>query len=158
MRILYIEKSDNKKISTTIRKVIIEMGVPKKGTAYEDEELDAMFEAYEKDLFIYFVVENGKQIFGGAGIDPLKNGDPLICVLQKMYFLTEARGKGFGKQMIQRCIDFTKASNFRQCYIETMPNMQDTQKLYIKLGFKYLDHSLGNTGHSSCSMCMLKTF
>ena len=115
MRIRYIEKSDNKKISTTIRKVIIEMGVTKKDTAYEDEDLDAMFEAYEKDRFIYFVVENGKQIFGGAGIDPLKNGDPLICELQKMYFLTEARGKGFGKQMIQRCIDFTKTSNFRQC-------------------------------------------
>ena len=157
MRIRYIEKSDNTKIAAVIRKVIIEMGAPKTGIAYEDQELDAMFEAYEKDRFIYFVVENGKQIFGGAGIAPLKNGDPLICELQKMYFLPEARGKGLGKQMIQRCIDFTKASNFEQCYIETMPKMQDTQKLYIKAGFKYLDHSLGNTGHSSCSICMLKT-
>ena len=157
MRIRYIEKSDNKKIAATIRKVIIEMGAPKTGTTYEDEELDAMFEAYEKERFIYFVIENGKQIFGGAGIAPLKNGDPLICELQKMYFLPEARGKGFGNQMIQRCIDFAKVSNFKQCYIETMPNMQDAQKLYTKTGFKYIDHSLGNTGHSSCSIWMLKT-
>ncbi len=157
MRIRYIEKSDNTKIAAVIRKVIIEMGAPKTGIAYEDQELDAMFEAYEKDRFIYFVVENAKQIFGGAGIAPLKNGDPLICELQKMYFLPEARGKGLGKQMIQRCIDFAKVSNFKLCYIETMQNMKDAQKLYIKTGFKYIYHSFGNTGHSSCPIRMLKT-
>jgi len=157
MRIRHIDKSDNTKIADVIRKVIIEMGAPMTGTAYEDEELDGMFEAYEKDRFIYFVVENGKQILGGAGIAPLKNGDPLICELQKMYFLPEARGKGLGKQMIQRCIDFAKVSNFKLCYIETMQNMQDAQKLYLKTGFKYIDHPLGNTGHSSCPIWMLKT-
>ena len=59
MRIRFIDKADNKKIAATIRKVIIEMGAPKTGTAYEDEELDAMFESYQKDRFIYFIVENG---------------------------------------------------------------------------------------------------
>ena len=157
MRIRYIEKSDNTKIAAVIRKVIIEMGAPNAGAAYEDEELDEMFEAYEKDRFIYFVVKNGKQILGAAVIAPLKNGDPQICELQKMYFLPEALGKGLGKQMIQWCIDFAKVSNFRQCYIETMQNKQDAQKLYTKTGFKYIDHYLGNTGHSSCPIWMLKT-
>ena len=75
-----------------------------------------------------------------------------------MYFLQKARGKGFGKKMIQKCIDFAIASNFKQCYIETMPNMQDAQKLYIKTGFEYIDQSMGNTGHSSCTIWMLKSF
>ena len=57
MRIRLINKMDNKKIAATIRKVIIEMGAPKIGTAYEDEELEALFEAYQKDRFIYFVLE-----------------------------------------------------------------------------------------------------
>lgn len=157
MKIRLIEKADNEKIAATIRKVIIEMGAPKVGTAYEDEELEAMFEAYQKDRFIYFVVEHENEVLGGAGIAPLKNGDPSICELQKMYFLKEARGRGLGKQMIQKCIDFAKASNFEQCYIETMPNMQDAQKLYIKTGFEYIDHAMGNTGHSSCPVWMLKS-
>lgn len=157
MRIRLIEKADNEKIAATIRKVIIEMGAPKVGTAYEDEELEAMFEAYQKDRFIYFVVEHENEVLGGAGIAPLKNEDPSICELQKMYFLKEARGRGLGKQMIQKCIDFAKASNFEQCYIETMPNMQDAQKLYIKTGFEYIDHAMGNTGHSSCPVWMLKS-
>ncbi|MDA7778069.1 GNAT family N-acetyltransferase, partial [Flavobacteriaceae bacterium] len=82
MRIRLIEKADNEKIAATIRKVIIEMGAPKVGTAYEDEELEAMFEAYQKDRFIYFVVEHENEVLGGAGIAPLKNGDPSICELQ----------------------------------------------------------------------------
>ena len=158
MRIRLINKMDNKKIAATIRKVIIEMGAPKIGTAYEDEELEALFEAYQKDRFIYFVLEHGNEILGGAGIAPLKNDNPSICELQKMYFLQKARGKGFGKKMIQKCIEFAIASDFKQCYIETMPNMQDAQKLYIKTGFEYIDHSMGNTGHSSCTIWMLKSF
>ena len=80
----------------------------------------------------------------------------IAAVIRKVIIEIEARGKGLGKQMIQRCIDFAKMSNFKQCYIETMQNIQEAQKLYIKVGFKYIDHSLGNTGHSSCPVWMLK--
>lgn len=157
MRIRLIENADNKKIAAVIRSVIIEMGMPKVGTAYTDAELDTMYEAYQKNRFVYYVVEDGNELLGGAGIAPLKNDNPSICELQKMYFLSEARGKGLGKQMIKKCLDFAKASNFEKCYIETMPNMQDAQKLYVKTGFEYLDTAMGNTGHTSCPIWMLKS-
>lgn len=157
MRIRLIENADNKKIAAVIRSVIIEMGMPKVGTAYADAELDTMYEAYQKNRFVYYVVEDGNELLGGAGIAPLKNDNPSICELQKMYFLSEARGKGLGKQMIKKCLDFAKASNFEKCYIETMPNMQDAQKLYVKTGFEYLDTAMGNTGHTSCPIWMLKS-
>ena len=54
MRIRLIENTDNVKIATVIRSVIIEMGVPKVGTAYEDVELDNMFQAYQKNHFVYY--------------------------------------------------------------------------------------------------------
>lgn len=157
MRIRLIENTDNVKIATVIRSVIIEMGVPKVGTAYEDVELDNMFQAYQKNRFVYYVVEDGDRVLGGAGIAPLKNSSPSICELQKMYFLSEARGKGIGKRMIEKCLSFAKANDYEKCYIETMPNMQDAQKLYIKSGFEYIDSSMGNTGHSSCPIWMLKS-
>lgn len=157
MRIRLIENADNKKIAAVIRSVIIEMGMPKVGTAHADAELDTMYEAYQKNRFVYYVVEDGNELLGGAGIAPLKNDNPSICELQKMYFLSEARGKGLGKQMIKKCLDFAKASNFEKCYIETMPNMQDAQKLYVKTGFEYLDTAMGNTGHTSCPIWMLKS-
>ena len=43
MKIRAIENKDNTALAVAIRKVLIELGVPKVGTAYEDEELDAMF-------------------------------------------------------------------------------------------------------------------
>ncbi len=57
---------DNAALAVALRKVLIEMGVPKTGTAYEDKELDAMFEAYQSPRSIYYVVENQAQLFGGA--------------------------------------------------------------------------------------------
>ncbi len=157
MKIREIQNADNAKIATTVRRVLIEMGVPKVGTAYADVELDAMYEAYQENRFVYYVVEEGENILGGAGIAPLKNGDPQVCELQKMYFLPEARGKGLGKQMITLCLDFAKANQFKQCYIETMPNMKAAQKLYLKTGFDYIDQPMGDTGHCSCPIWMIKT-
>jgi len=157
MKIREIENADNIKLAVAVRKVLIEMGVPKVDTAYADAELDAMFEAYQEDRYIYYVVEQAIEILGGAGIAPLKNGDPKVCELQKMYFLPQARGKGLGKEIIHRCLDFAKANQFKQCYIETMPNMEAAQKLYLKTGFTYIDHPMGDTGHSSCPIWMIKS-
>ena len=99
-------------------------------------------------------IEN--KIVGGAGIAPLKNSDKNICELQKMYFLPVARGKGLGSLMIKKCIDYASKSRFEYCYIETMHNMINAQKLYKKYGFEFIDSPLGNTGHSSCPVWMLK--
>lgn len=156
MKIRVIAQKDNAALAVALRKVLIEMGVPKTGTAYEDKELDAMFEAYQNPRSIYYVVENQAQLLGGAGIAPLKEGDPSICELQKMYFLPQARGKGLGKQMIEKCLDFAHSEHFEKCYIETMPNMEAAQKLYLKSGFSYIDHPMGSTGHTSCPVWMIK--
>ena len=107
-----IEAKDNPKIAKAIRSVLIEMGVPKVGTAYEDKALDCMTETYNEQNKAYFVVENGNDILGGAGIAPLDNYEGNVCELQKMYFMPEARGKGLGSEMMQRCLDFAKASWF----------------------------------------------
>lgn len=76
------------------------MGAPKIGNAHKDEELEAMFEAYQNNRFIYFVVENGNEILGGTGIARVKNGHPLISEFQKMYFIPSAREKDMEKHMI----------------------------------------------------------
>ena len=156
MKIRIITQSDNQALAIALRKVLVEMGVPKTGTAYEDKELDAMFEAYQNPHSVYYVIEHNEQLLGGAGISPLREGADNVCELQKMYFLPEARGKGMGKKMISLCLDFAQAEGFEKCYIETMPNMEVALQLYLKSGFTYIDTPLGNTGHTSCPIWMLK--
>ena len=156
MLIRPINESDNKHISVILREVLIEMDIPRIGSAYEDPEINNMYESYQSKRSIYFVVEENNKILGGAGINQLKNGDINICELQKMYFHKSIRGRGIGDKMIELCLNFAVKSNYKKCYIETMPNMVNAQKLYIKKGFKYIDNPLGNTGHTACPIWMLK--
>ncbi len=155
-KIRQVRKKDNLSLSKIIREVLIEIGVPKKGTAYADPELDFMFETYDKKRSIYYVVENNGIICGGAGISHLNQADHDICELQKMYFLPSIRGKGLGDEMIERCLSFAIDKEFKYCYIETLPYMKAAQKLYLKKGFIYIDGPIGNTGHTSCNVWLIK--
>jgi putative acetyltransferase len=151
-----IALQDNAAIPKVIRHVLIEHNVPKVGTAYADASLDCMFETYTVPRSAYFVVELDGQIIGGAGIAPLENGPADTCELQKMYFLDMARGQGIGSAMMENCLAAAKDFAFSQCYLETMPYMLAAQKLYKKSGFDYLDAPMGDTGHSSCPVWMIK--
>ena len=156
MLIRSINESDNKSLSRSLREVLVEMEIPKKGSAYEDPELDKMFEAYQNPRSIYYIVEHENHILGGAGISGLKESSSNICELQKMYFLPQARGQGLGSLMIEKCLEKAKLFRYASCYLETMPNMISAQKLYLKKGFEYIDKPIGNTGHTACPVWMLK--
>lgn len=151
-----IKPTDNKELAIVIRTVILEMGAPKIGTAYEDKATDQMFETYNKVNKAYFVVEYKNKVIGGAGIAKLDNCEDNICELQKMYFLPIARGLGLGSHLINKCLQEAKSFGFNACYLETLPYMKAATKLYAKNGFVSLDKPMGNTGHYSCNVWMLK--
>ncbi|MDP3314202.1 GNAT family N-acetyltransferase [Lutibacter sp.] len=151
-----IKLEDNPKIAKTIRTILLEFGVPKVGTAYADVILDTLFEAYDIENAVYFVIEKDQKIYGGAGIKQLDNFNGKVCELQKMYFLPEVRGIGLGSKMMNICLQKAKDFGFEQCYLETLPYMVDARKLYNKVGFKDLDGPMGDTGHYSCNLWMLK--
>lgn len=151
-----ITPDDNVQVAQVIRKVLLEMGVPKVGSAYADKALDDMCGAYNVPKATYFVVEDNGQIIGCAGIAQLDNYEGNVCELQKMYLLEETRGRGLGSKMIRICLEKAKSYGFEHCYLETMPYMKAAQKLYKKNGFEYIDAPMGNTGHYSCPVWMLK--
>ncbi|MFD0797694.1 GNAT family N-acetyltransferase [Maribacter chungangensis] len=152
-----IKKSDNADVARVIRTVLVSLGVPKVGTAYADAALDQMFENYNVPKAVYFLVEQNGEVLGSAGIAPLEHYDGNCCELQKMYLLDQARGKGIGSLLMDACLSKAREFGFEQCYLETMPYMKAAQKLYQKSGFEYIDARMGNTGHFSCKVWMLKT-
>ena len=151
-----IQKGDNVQIAVVIREVFISDDYPKTGTAFADTQLDFMFETYDNPRAAYFVVEENGKIIGGAGISQLESSKENICELQKMYFLKEARGKGLGLQMIEKCLAIATEFGYSNCYLETLPEMLVAQNLYKKVGFEYLNSPLGNTGHTTCPVWMIK--
>ena len=156
MIIREIQPQDNEQVANVIRQVFIADNYPKTGTAFADEQLDFMYQTYNKPKAIYFVVEENGKIIGGAGVSQLENSDENICELQKMYFLQEARGKGVGHEMILKCLEKAIEFSYEKCYLETLPEMLNAQKLYKKVGFEYLTKPLGGTGHTNCPVWMIK--
>ncbi|MDT0621812.1 GNAT family N-acetyltransferase [Croceitalea vernalis] len=154
-----IEAKDNQQVAKLIRNVFEELEITKVGTAYEDEELDCLYEAYQNmsKAEFYVIVQNNK-IIGCGGFAPLANQGKNICELQKMYFLPELRGQGFGQKLITICLNKARGFKYDSCYLETMPHMKTAQKLYQKNGFSYLEEAMGCTGHSSCPVYMIKNF
>lgn len=157
MIIREIQPKDNEQVASVIRQVFISDNYPKTGTAFEDEQLDFMFENYNKPKSTYFVVEIDGKIVGGCGIAQLDNSDENICELQKMYFLNEVRGNGYGKKIIELCLAKASEFGYDKCYLETLPEMKVAQNLYKKMGFEYICSPMGGTGHSSCPVWMLRT-
>ncbi|MCK0157194.1 GNAT family N-acetyltransferase [Cellulophaga sp. F20128] len=151
-----ILQKDNAAVARVIRGVLEDLGVPKVGTAYADKALDKMYENYNVPKATYFVVVHNGVIKGCAGIAQLENYEGKVCELQKMYFLEDVRGKGLGRKMMEVCIAKASEYGFQKCYIETMPYMKEAQNLYKKSGFVTLDAPMGNTGHYSCPVWMLR--
>ena len=151
-----IQETDDPHIALIIRAVLVELGVPKVGTTYEDTTLECMFETYQEKGARYFVVEENNRIVGGGGIAQLENYEGNVCELQKMYFLPQARGRGIGIQMIDKCLEAARESGYDRCYLETMSYMQAATILYERYGFTLLDGPMGDTGHYACGIHMIK--
>jgi putative acetyltransferase len=74
-----------------------------------------------------------------------------------LYVSKDARGKGLGKQLMEQSMSWAKENGYTQVYLESMPELAKAVSIYEKVGFKALDHPLGNSGHDGCDIWMLKT-
>ncbi|WP_397362495.1 GNAT family N-acetyltransferase [Olleya sp. R77988] len=151
-----IQPQDNAQIEAVIRECFYEFDIPLKGTAYEDPETKTMFESYQNDNDIYYVVLLEGEVLGGGGIKPLKNFESNVCEIQKMYFSPKVRGKGVGKLLFEKCIQSAKQLGYKQCYLESAPQLKAAIHIYETFGFKHLDAPLGQTGHTACGIWMIK--
>ncbi|MGZ5281630.1 MAG: GNAT family N-acetyltransferase, partial [Bacteroidia bacterium] len=86
----------------------------------------------------------------------LDGSEENICELQRMYLLPEARGKGIGQKLMDKCIEKASEFSYEKMYLESLSNMKDAYKLYTKNGFVKIEEPLGNTGHGGCNVFMLK--
>ena len=151
-----IQPDDNPALAKIVRDTLAEFGANHPGTVYYDDTTDHLYELFQKPASIYFVAESMDRIVGGAGIYPSAGLAPDTTELVKMYLIPEVRGKGIGRLLISRCLEFAKEEGFSKVYIETMPELAQALKLYEKVGFRYLDGPLGNTGHFGCELWMIK--
>ena len=151
-----IQESDNGALEAVIRKALEEQGNNKEGTIYTDPLLKNMSSGYQTPGSVYFVVIENDELLGGCGIAPIPNQQNNYCELQRMFLKKEARGKGIGRELMNKCLQFAKDTGYELVYIETFGNMHEAVRLYEKSGFKRIPNSMGNTGHFSCDVYLTR--
>lgn len=151
-----IELQDNTQLEQVIRACFHEFNIPLEGTAYSDPETPRMFESYQNSNDVYYVIESNGEILGGGGVKPLKNFENEICEIQKMYVSPKVRGKGYGRKLFEKCLEAAKKLGYKQSYLESASQLKAAIHIYESYGFKHLDSELGNTGHYSCGVWMIK--
>jgi len=156
MIIREIKPEDNAQIEMIMTNCFMEFGLPISGSSLEDEDVKQMYEGFQSARAIYYVVEENGKVLGGGGVKQLIGAKNNTCELQKMYFHPDARGKGYGKKMFDMCMKAAKDFGFEFCYLESASQLKSAIKLYEKNGFKHLEKSLGNTGHTICGVYMIK--
>jgi len=157
IKIREIQPKDNAQIEAVIRGCFHEFKIPLVGTAYEDDETPNMYESYQNSNDVYFVIDTDGEILGGGGVKPLKNfEDKDVCEIQKMYFSPKIRGKGYGKLLFEKCIEVAKELGYKKAYVESASQLKAAIHIYKSYGFTHLDKALGDTGHFSCGVWMIK--
>ena len=156
IRIRDLQKEDNPVLAKIVRDTLAEFGANHPNTVYFDPTTDALFELFQKEKAVYNVAEVNGEVVGGGGIYPTEGLPTDTCELVKMYLYPQIRGIGLGTLLIKKCIDFAKQTGYQNIYLETMPELQQALKTYQKLGFEYIDHPMGNSGHFGCDLWMLK--
>jgi putative acetyltransferase len=153
-----IQEADNPQIEAIIKNSLKEFGVNKPGTAFYDISTTQMFQAYTGEKTAYFVAENEQgEILGGAGIFPTEGLEADTCELVKMYISASSRGTGIARPLYEACETFAREVGFQKIYLETMHELSKAVSIYEHFGFQNLESALGNTGHFSCPIWMLKT-
>jgi putative acetyltransferase len=156
VRIRTIEEKDNTALAALIRSTLKEFGANHPGTVYYDESTDHLSDIFKTTGSIYYVALLENEVVGGGGIYPTEGLPADTCELVKMYLYPHVRGLGLGTLLIKKCIEFAKETGYQNIYLETMPELRLALKAYERLGFEYLDHAMGNSGHFGCELWMLK--
>lgn len=152
-----IQRSDNPSLAKIVKDTLAEFGANHPNTVYYDPTTDELYELFQKKGAAYFVAEINNEIVGGGGIYPTPGLPDDTCELVKMYLLPHARGSGLGRTLIEKSLTFASEAGYKNVYLETMPELKQALKVYAKFGFEYLKGPMGNSGHTGCSLWMLKS-
>lgn len=156
MIIRLINQSDNKKLAELIRNVFDEHDAPRVGTVYSDPTTDNLYQLFQMPKSLLWVAEIDHQVMGCCGVFPTEGLPDKCAELVKFYIHPDSRGKGVGKALMQKSIDAAKDLGYKQIYLESLLEFSNAVSMYEKQGFKKLSYPLGNSGHTTCNIWMVK--
>jgi putative acetyltransferase len=153
-----IHHADNALLAGIIRSAIEELDLPTEGTAHSDPTTNDLFALFQTPRSCYWVAEQEGNVLGGCGIYPSNGLPDGYCELVRFFLAPAARGKGIGFALMNKSFQSAMEMGYSHCYLESFPEMKEAITMYERNGFVRLNAPLGNTGHFSCNVWMVKKF
>ncbi len=151
-----VEQKDNSDLAQMIKTVFEEHDAPLVGTVYSDPSLNNLFELFNHPKSFLWVAESSGKVVGCCGVFPTEGLAKGYAELVKFYLSKESRGLGIGKQLMETCVLNATESGYQKLYIESFPQFSKAVRIYEKIGFKKINHAMGNSGHTACDIWMIK--
>lgn len=151
-----VKLEDNLPLAEMIREVFEEYNAPKIGTVYSDPTTYNLFQLFKENKSVLWVAEFDDKIIGCCEIYPTEGLHKDTAELVKFYLPTLARGRGIGRKLMEQSISSAIEFGYKKLYLESLPEFAKAVVMYKKHGFQLLKQPLGNSGHTSCNIWMIK--
>ena len=133
MRVRTATNADAQRVREIVFTVLAEYGLTEDPGGV-DSDLDDIEASYIRAGGVFEVVEaEDGRIVGTLGLHPEGNG---VCELRKMYLLREARGRGIGRELMDRTLTHARRLGFRRIELETATPLVEAIALYKRYGFR----------------------
>lgn len=137
MKLRPLEKSDEADLEKIIAAVYEEFDYSDEIRRDNLKNIKNLYEIYNSDTKSrYWVVEDDDKVLGGGGLKDFSSVLDGYAEIQKLYLSPAARGKGYGKLILDRLLVDAKELGFKSIYLETVDRMQAAINLYKKYGFE----------------------
>ena len=98
------------------------------------------------------VLYNNKKLVGCGAI---KEYEPHVMEIKRMYTLPESRGKGFANIILSELEKWARELDFEKCILETGKKQPEAIQLYKKNGYNIISN-YGQYSHIETSLCFEK--
>lgn len=127
-------------------------------------DVDLCFQGFAQELATLpgaYAPPQGRLLLAGAPADafacialrPLAEGAGEV---KRMYVQPRARGRGWGRKLIEALMGEARAIGYRELKLDTLERMSDARALYESVGFRrcaaYYHNPLGDTIYMACDL------
>jgi ribosomal protein S18 acetylase RimI-like enzyme len=106
-------------------------------------DVDLSFQDFERELAalpgFYRVILLAETDTGVAGCVAVREFEPGIAELKRLYVRPAARGSGLGRALSVEALARVRAAGFRSIRLDTLPAMTEATALYRSLGFREIE-------------------
>jgi len=97
-----------------------------------EKELQTLHQVYSPPQGCIILAKQNDNTVGCVALKPIGEG---VCEMKRLYVRPEARGKGFGKKMVEELISFARKSPYKTMKLDTVSKLQEAISLYRSFGF-----------------------